>query len=776
MLKRNFELFSNKAYTLKYLNNKVQKSKVLDMFIFSVSEFKNSPTQVIKEIKSCFNRDVIIRSSASSEDQKTTNAGHFKSISNVKLTVEALTNAINEVIFFYQNDFLDESEIIFVQPMIKDVKLCGVAFSREPQLGSPYWVINYDDSGSTDSVTSGLCNKHIYVSRDVKVNKSAVEENIGKLITAFREVEEICGNDSLDIEFAIVDEGTESIVIILQVRKLNCKKSSIDDNEIFSIKNFWRDIYSNMDEYLSDMAFWNPAEMIGDNPHNLAYSLYSFLVTDNAWNDGIKSIGYSDTAEKLMVRIGNRPYIRLDIAFLSLLPNDLNKQLKDKLVTYYKHILASNPKLHDKIEFQVVFSCYDFCTDSKLEKLLGYGFTRKEITQIKSSLMQLTFSAIKEQDRLLIEDKAKLQQLGDILKKAKESSNSELEEIVLNVKNVLFAIRDYGVVSFARRARLAFIAESLCRSLVESEMISESDMLLFRKSIKTVLSDFLNDIKKFSNDVITKESFLEKYGHLRSGTYDICSPSYKDSHDEMMFKSNHSMVERGDEVRPTDLTQIDFDISKFTDLDVITFIRESIIYREHFKFEFTKAVSFVLDSLSKLQSLIKCDLYDISFVDIKCLIELEPSISHKKFVTNIKDSINKSKLYYDRNSALQLPSVLISPENFNIINSSESEPNFVTNENVNAVVTYIRNITDHVDVSDKIVLIENADPGFDWIFAKDILGLITKYGGAASHMAIRCMELGIPAAIGCGEVMFESLRSAHSVQLDCGNKKVRALV
>ena len=33
--------------------------------------------------------------------------------------------------------------------------------------------------------------------------------------------------------------------------------------------------------------------------------------------------------------------------------------------------------------------------------------------------------------------------------------------------------------------------------------------------------------------------------------------------------------------------------------------------------------------------------------------------------------------------------------------------------------------------------------------------LVTQYGGANSHMAIRCAELGIPAVIGAGEKSFE---------------------
>ena len=48
---------------------------------------------------------------------------------------------------------------------------------------------------------------------------------------------------------------------------------------------------------------------------------------------------------------------------------------------------------------------------------------------------------------------------------------------------------------------------------------------------------------------------------------------------------------------------------------------------------------------------------------------------------------------------------------------------------------------------DCIVCIENADPGYDFLFNKNIKGLITKYGGLNSHMAIRCAELNLPSLI-----------------------------
>ena len=75
-------------------------------------------------------------------------------------------------------------------------------------------------------------------------------------------------------------------------------------------------------------------------------------------------------------------------------------------------------------------------------------------------------------------------------------------------------------------------------------------------------------------------------------------------------------------------------------------------------------------------------------------------------------------------------------------------------------------------MKDKIVCIESADPGYDFIFSHKIKGLVTMYGGANSHMAIRCMELGIPAAIGVGKLKFDEVINSSFVTLDCKSKTI----
>ncbi len=97
--------------------------------------------------------------------------------------------------------------------------------------------------------------------------------------------------------------------------------------------------------------------------------------------------------------------------------------------------------------------------------------------------------------------------------------------------------------------------------------------------------------------------------------------------------------------------------------------------------------------------------------------------------------------------------------------------NFVTQETVDAELYMLSSGTQvSQSLKDKIVCIENADPGYDWIFTRGIAGLVTKFGGTNSHMAIRCAEFGIPAAIGCGEQMFDRLVNSRRLVLNCRDK------
>jgi phosphohistidine swiveling domain-containing protein len=119
-----------------------------------------------------------------------------------------------------------------------------------------------------------------------------------------------------------------------------------------------------------------------------------------------------------------------------------------------------------------------------------------------------------------------------------------------------------------------------------------------------------------------------------------------------------------------------------------------------------------------------------------------------------------------------LPPVITAAEQVFDFTMPRFEPNFVTQREVRArVVSH----TDTDFLAGSIVAIPSADPGYDWLFAHGIAGLITAYGGANSHMAIRAGELSLPAVIGAGERLYRNWSSSSRLHIDCANRRVEVL-
>jgi phosphoenolpyruvate-protein kinase (PTS system EI component) len=212
---------------------------------------------------------------------------------------------------------------------------------------------------------------------------------------------------------------------------------------------------------------------------------------------------------------------------------------------------------------------------------------------------------------------------------------------------------------------------------------------------------------------------------------------------------------------------------RFESVDFFTFVRESLVQRERLKFEFTKNLSAALELIthvSKRLGFTRKDIANLTLEDI-----LNSKNMNKEMITMIwknKISINIRKK--NISTYLLLPPIIFSEKDFKIISHYVAKPNYITNDTITANLFHLS--TNKIsDLSNCIIMIENADPGYDWIFAKNPSGLITKYGGVASHMAIRCAELGLPAAIGCGEIIFERLYHAKKIMLDCKNQQIIVL-
>mgnify|MGYP003940690425 CR=1 FL=1 len=53
--------------------------------------------------------------------------------------------------------------------------------------------------------------------------------------------------------------------------------------------------------------------------------------------------------------------------------------------------------------------------------------------------------------------------------------------------------------------------------------------------------------------------------------------------------------------------------------------------------------------------------------------------------------------------------------------------------------------------------------------------MITEYGGANSHMSIRCLELGIPSIIGIGTREDYLILENNNIEINCNQKNYKIL-
>ena len=420
MANRINKIISTKANTLYAMKNLIKKASIEEMYILRVEDFWRNKNQVCTEIMEKFGGcRIVVRSSSTQEDcMKSSNAGHYKSILDVDSASRAqIVESIEAVIQSYEKDIKGISnEQVLIQRQAIDVCVSGVVFSRDLKGKRPYYLVNYDDLGSTDSVTSGRGGKTLWIARNVSLYQ--LEERWRNLITAVTEVESIIEDIPLDIEFAI---DSHNQVILFQVRPLAAgyrEGRYIDDYSFFARKGQIRreyeehlDAITGKPMKLSDMAFWNPSEIIGSNPRALDYSLYREIITHHAWNEGIRTLGYRAFNEDLMYQVGNKPYINLTYSYYSLIPASIPEPLALRLVQYYQTRLEEDLSAHDKIEFEIIFSSYDFMTEENSKRLLRYGFTEEERKLLVREVKKLTIDAVMNQEKILKEDLEALKRL-----------------------------------------------------------------------------------------------------------------------------------------------------------------------------------------------------------------------------------------------------------------------------------------------------------------------------------------------------------------------------
>ena len=762
-----------KANSLKIINT-FNKKLVPKFIYFEKQTFTNNKSKIVEKIKSKFNSDIIIRSSAKNEDSHlSSNAGHYDSFIVRKKNFCEIEKIISSLIKKFKN----KNDEILIQKFIDKPDITGVLFTKDKDTNSNYYNLSYDKSKKTYLITSGINNPTI---KSVTIYKHTklLPKRFKKLIQTSLDFEKLFKNDRLDIEFIIKNNR----LYILQCRPLLGIKKKVNSETLEKVKinlikkfkkiNIKNETLAGKKTILSNMSDWNPAEIIGKKPSNLSLSLYSELITNSIWAKQRYNYGYKDVRpNKLMLNIAGSPYIDLRVDFNSFLPSKLNKEISEKIIDYQINKINKKPYLHDKVEFEVINTCYDFNLEKRINKI---PLTQSEKKIYTNELFELTNNILNQKNKFFKNEIIKIESLKkriDLIKKSNLSHIQKIHYFINDCKNL-------GTLPFAGVARCAFISKSILDSLVYKKLLSKNDLEKFYLSINTVSKDINSEFIKAKKSKNFTE-FFNNYGHLRPSTYSIIEKNYKDnlfgyfskveSVQNNNGRKNKFILDKKKYLKINNLfkeKKISINFNQF-----LKFAKLSIENREYLKLIFSRSINEIFSCLKDLAKEININYQEFQHLDIDLILKAFHNLEQENLKKTILRNININKRSASFSKYILLPDVINNVTNFEIFHDLDCKENYITNKSIVGEIFELNKSKKLKNTKDKIILIENADPGFDFIFSYKLKALVTKYGGSNSHMAIRCMELGLPAIIGVGDKIYNQLSKSKKVFIDCNNNK-----
>lgn len=789
--------FGSKAETLAKIENHARSFNIPHFVYYSYASWQENPTLISEDIFKKFqSQHIAVRSSAVCEDGNSRSyAGAFKSFLDV-IPVEKndLIQTINLVFASYPMP--NKNDQVLIQEMVQNITVSGVILTRCVDDGSPYYVLNYDDeTGRSDSVTGGSgIHKTVMVYRDFRP-KYCDSSRVRKMVDLAKEIEEICGWSPLDIEFAMDANG---LMHLLQVRRITTASGWHPDAEhrvariiphterfVESLSARKKGLYGD-NTIFGNMPDWNPAELIGVVPSPLAASLFRLLISGHAWSEARARMGYRRLPRtELMVLIGGRAFIDVRASFNSFLPVNIPDSIGEKLINAWLNRLVQNPNLHDKVEFEVAYTALDFAFENNFSHRYRDVLDLSEEQVFKELLRGLTIQALD------------LTPNGSLTKALHQIDNlasrqlTEVEVIDTNSPAALAAcisglledcLQD-GTIPFSILARHAFIAESLLRSSIDRAAISAERISDFKTSFKTIMGELAADTLAVSRAEVDENQFFDRYGHLRPGTFDIMSPCYRNRTD-LFTNCQHTKSKQGlepfilTEEEENNINQLLQDVGLvIVDAQgLFEYAKQAIQGREYAKFVFTRNLSEALEGIGTWGEFFNMGREDLAHLSIKDIIDTCYASTSTEVSSVLMQKVDQARIDQSLAKVFKLSYLVRGVRDIYVVPIHRSEPNFITRKQVESDCIFLQAATlNYSALKGHIICIDNADPGFDWIFTKGIAGLITKYGGANSHMAIRCAELQLPAAIGCGEELFERLRKYRKIDLNCSTKIIRPL-
>lgn len=701
-------------------------------------------------LKTCHGNTVAVRSSADHEDSS---GASFAGMYTTKLWVQATEQAIRvaaqevrhsgtqkkEVVIHYAEQRgleLSESGVsVIIQKMI-EAEMSGVIFSHDLAKADGYYVVSVS-SGVGETIVGGAANgRLIRIARGVNT-RSLKEKWQRKLIVAMRAIEQRFQSRSLDVEFAFKN-GT---LYILQCRPITTAEAEMDKESekllIERIKSVNALVESRFrGDVLGDMIDINPVELLGITPTPLDISIFKYLFADKIVEQVRRDMGYDPLDIGVLRVVEGKPYVSMRAAAFSFRPRGISDELYERMVYVYRNMLVKNPALQSRVEFDV----FAMGCGEKLERVMHEA----KLSDDEKSVIREAFLCI-----------------DGVFSRVSVAQTKTFDVFATDYEQYTLAVSDdspsdilehvaRGTEMFARVARLAFYWRSRFEELHPQEDLNT----LMGGHIRSVNEQLQSDLVACRNGTITREEVVKRYGHLRPGQFSVFGESYADDPNSYLF----AQMERAEVIQSQKQVHAFEDTTEFR--HIMTFMEA----RERMKFLFSQSLhlfSTKLKSQLAQRGISECEASRVSWDELCGCLD--------------GSSVLRTSHAEDEPPVLLSDVLIPGLTDLRVITFSEAMPSYITNSTIKARVCVLERLGVKADVRGALVLLPNADPGYDFLFHSGAIGIITKVGGPASHMCIRSIELQMPACIGCGESVYQKLVAAHSAVLDCGTRQIIVL-
>lgn len=756
-------LMMDKCFALNYLQDKLEKSKIIKNTSFFVSDYQKLGDKVIALIKQKFSSPITIRSVLSDEDSFD-NRRRLKSvdIENPK-DEEALKQGIDRIVEQYLSKEKDVTfERILISAQTVNPRCSGTIFTQEGDQNRPYYLIRYRDFVLPKPTKKGSP-VEIYLSHNSNLKDIPVEAQ--KLVDVTKEITDLLDLKTLSIRYTIDRDDKIYIHLVqpISAKRLNRSKVNKDDFNALEKETIKQYKENNPEgKILIRSGLVNPYDYIAYDAQELEMSLFNKFIYKSSFVSVRKEFGFKEITEPKLYRLNNHVYTALEDSLYLSLPAEMSDEDGDIITSAVKQKFL-NEEYFSHLEYYMP-RYFHFTARENFTKL--YPEIEKENRdKLIVGLRNISAKMISEYDYKKDEESvlASLELIKNQYAKIKETP-SRIHQ-VQQMRKLIAEAKDNIVKPYIKHHEYALQAILLLNSLAE-----RGEKLFVTKVINYSLEGEYN-IARDLRSVLTNENkpsyFNDKYGDVRILPFDINSKTYRDFHfaklddeemeggfvapEEKPFRLTTKSEERLAEI----IRNYDFPVEKEK---FFFFISHALREYGRFYTHFMSAINIVLNVLESVTNALGFTKDDIKYTNLVDFYASTRYDNDRYLIQSWRYIIDGRKNIEAKQNLLELNDVIASINDFynikNVQYIDETSVNRLTRyQNIRAV-----NFANKANLNDRTVLLTSNNMGAVFTLAYDIKGVVSQLGSYTSDLYIATYLNRIPTSLGVGDVAYNNFK------------------